>query len=96
MGIGPKGSSLLSKLRLKPLGEMSDEELQTLVSADRSRRSQQRVLGRAKRIMKRETKTHREVTLESIGLAPRLIEKLRESKKSDSELIEMLREREII
>jgi hypothetical protein len=49
--IGPGGMSLLEKLGLKPAHELSDEELQLIVSKDQERRTIQRSMGRAQRMM---------------------------------------------
>ena len=91
MGIGPNGTSLLNKLGLKRIDELSDEELTELVRADRTRRSQERALGRARRIMKKVKGPERVQTLESMGLDSKLIIKLRASGKSEGELVEMLK-----
>jgi hypothetical protein len=99
-GIGPKSSSLLDKLGLKSITAMSDAELRELVSADRVKRTMTRVAGRINRIAKDKTqvayKPKVAPTLESIGLAPSLISKLRLSGKSDEELITQLKAKGII
>lgn len=98
-GIGPKGSSLLNKLGLKNIGELTNDELREMVSNDRGRRVLTRTAGRIKRIAKeaREVRNPRaQPTLETIGLDPGLITKLRASGKSDAELIAILKERGVI
>ena len=96
-GIGPKGTSLLTKLGLKSILDMSDEELRELVSADRFRRSAQRAIGRAKRIMStKKPKAEREIKLESTGLAPELIVRLRATGKTDAEIIANMKARGIL
>jgi hypothetical protein len=98
VGIGPMNSSLLDKLGLKNISQLSDDELRKLVSNDRQNRALVRAAGRVKRIAKDKsaTKTHRVVSLESIGLAPALIAKLRASGKSDGEIISDLKSKGII
>ena len=92
-------TTLLDKLGLKSLGQMSDDELRQLVSKDRQNRTMVRAAGRIKRIAKDEAqpKTHKALpTLEATGLAPALIVKLRASGKSDAELIAILKARGVI
>lgn len=98
MGIGPMNSSLLDKLGLKAITELSTDELRQLVSGDRQNRVLVRAAGRIKRINKDKAsvKVHKLVTLESIGLAPSLIVKLRLSGKSDSEIINELKSKGVI
>ena len=99
MGIGPKESSLLSKIKLKSISEMTDDELREFISADRTRRSQQRALGRAKRLIHTKgpsKKRSSRITLESIGLRPRLLQKLRATGRTDPEIIDLLREKGVI
>ena len=96
-GIGPKGTSLLTKLGLKSVSEMTDEELRVLVSNDRTYRSQQRAVGRAKRIMSNKPpKVERVVNLESIGITPALIVKLRASGRTDTEIIKDMKQRGLL
>lgn len=91
-GIGPKGTSLLTKLGLKNLSEMSEAELRQLVSNDRQYRVTTRAAGRINRIAKdKHIKLKPPQTLESIGLAPSLIAKLRLSGESDQESIAKLK-----
>lgn len=78
------------------MSEMSDDELRTLVSADRARRVATRVAGRIKAAQTHKKVAHKIETLETIGVAPELITKLRATGKSDSELIAMLRAKGII
>ena len=97
MGIGPMGSSLLSKLGIKGISELSTEELRKLVSNDRLNRTLVRAAGRIKRIQKDEkTYSPRPITLESIGLAPTLIAKLRAGGRSDGEIIKELKEKGVL
>jgi len=97
-GIGPRGTSLLKKLGLTPITEMSDDELRTLVMKDRERRSQVRTEGRVRRAAqeKKSPKSSRVPTLESLGLSPRIIETLRASGKTDVELLTELRQKGLI
>jgi hypothetical protein len=92
--------TILSKLGLKSIQELSDDELRQLVSLDRQNRAMTRAAGRIKRIKKDEAapKTHRVVTLESTGLAAPLIASLRQKNpgKTDGELIAILKSRGII
>lgn len=91
-------SSLLDKLGLKSITELSTEELQKLVSGDRQNRTLVRAAGRIKRIAKDKAavKVHRVVTLESVGLAPAIIIKLRASGKSDGEIIGELKAKGVL
>jgi hypothetical protein len=98
-GIGPKGSSMLNKLGLKHISELTNDELREMVSNDRGRRVLTRAAGRINRIAKGSKQASRPKllpTLEAIGLATELITKLRSSGKSDTELIAMLKEKGII
>ena len=97
-GIGPKGTSLLNKLGLQAISQLSNDELRELVSNDRIRRVLTRATGRIKRIAKDRSAAIARApqTLETIGLAPALIIKLRASGKPDGELIAMLKERGVI
>jgi hypothetical protein len=49
--IGPKSSSLLHKLGLKMAHELSDQELQEIVAKDQKRRTIERAMGRAQKMM---------------------------------------------
>lgn len=99
-GIGPNGTSLLDKLGLKGIKDMSNDELRKLVSGDRLNRTLVRTAGRIKRIAKSEKeanyKPKPQPTLESIGLAPALITKLRSGGKSDAEIISTMKARGLI
>lgn len=99
MGLGPNGSSLLHKLGQKAAYELTEGELLALVEADRTRRITQRTLGRVMRQTKdkppKTTKSGKvkaaPQSLESLGLDPNIIAKLRADGKSDAELILLLR-----
>lgn len=102
MGLGPNGSSLLHKLGQKAAYELTEGELLSLVEADRTRRITQRTLGRVMRQTKdKPAKTTKSgkvkvtqappASLESLGLDPNIIAKLRADGKSDAELILLLR-----
>jgi hypothetical protein len=101
MGLGPKGSSLLHKLGQKPAYELTEGELLQLVSADRERRVTQRTLGRVMRqAADKKPKTTKSgkktapagpTSLESLGLDPNVIAKLRADGKTDAQLILLLR-----
>lgn len=98
MGLGPKGSSLLHKLGQKAAYELTEGELLALVEADRTRRTTQRTLGRVMRqTMDKPAKTTKsgkvkiEQSLDSLGLDPNVVAKLRAGGKSDAELISLLR-----
>lgn len=92
-------NSILEKLGLTSIQNLTAEELQKLISSDRQNRAMVRAAGRIKRISKdsSQPKSHKAPpTLASLGFAPALIEKLRASGKSDTELIAMLKEKGVI
>jgi hypothetical protein len=88
--------TLLNKLGLKPITSMSELEIYNLVAKDRDRRSQQRALGRLKRVMKDAEAPNkarvRSVNLSGLGLSPALITRLRSSGRSDSEILATLKQ----
>ncbi len=86
--------SILKKLGIKPLIEMSPAELTSLVSADRQRRSIERALGRVKRQMKGLTKP--KLTLDNCGLAPSLVAAMRATYKNDDVALTALRQKGLI
>jgi hypothetical protein len=88
--------SILSKLGITPLLEMSEADVRTLVEADRTRRSRERALGRAKRMMKDSPRKAAPKTLESLGLAPAIIAKLRATGRPDSELVAEIQRRGLL
>lgn len=101
--IGPNNTSLLHKLGLQLAHELSDEELQAIVAKDQERRTIQRSLGRAYRMLaeddesttikvgrprtKSRVKKAPPETLEAFGLKPELCERLRAGGKPDWQLI---------
>jgi|SRR6187401_202811 len=103
MGIGPNQTSLLHKLGKKAAWEMSDLELHELVAKEQERRTIQRALGRAAKMMEVDTegtytprvgrpRTKSRVKktpakLEDFGLKADLITKLRATGKPDFQLI---------
>lgn len=103
MGLGPNHTFLLHKLGLKPAHELSDSELQMIVAKDQERRTYERSMGRAQRMMaeddesttikvgrprtKSRVKKAPVETLEGFGLKPELCEKLRATGKPDWQLI---------
>lgn len=90
--------SILSKLGLKGIGQMTEDELRSLVSLDRQNRVMVRTAGRINRIAKdkAQPKTHKVDTLEALGLGSELIQKWRASGKSDGELISLLKAKGIL
>lgn len=98
MALLNKAPSILTKLGLKGIGQMTDDELRSLVSLDRQNRTLVRAAGRIKRIAKDKSavKVHRSNTLEALGLDKALIEKWRSSGKSDEELISILKAKGIL
>ena len=95
-GIGPRGISLLHKLKAKRAFEMTEGELLQLVEKDRERRVTQRTLGRVLRQGQEvRTVTHRTKkpppTLESYGLAPNICAQLRASGRPDADIIKDLK-----
>jgi hypothetical protein len=100
MGLGPNSSSLLNKLGKKQAWEMTLEELTELVSADQARRTVQRAMGRVLRQSKDDgsaAKSKRApLTLEKLGFAPAICERLRISGKSEKEIIKALNEKGLL
>lgn len=94
MGLGPNGQSLLTKLGKKAAWEMTNDELTQLITADQTRRSIQRAMGRVLRQSKADgsaAKAKRQpLTLEKLGFAPAICTQLRLSGKSESELIKLM------
>lgn len=91
-------ATLMQKLGLKPITEMTELELKSLVEGDRQHRALARAAGKVKRIQKDNAapKSSRPQTLESTGLAASLILKLRLTGKSDAELIKELKMKGLI
>lgn len=91
-------NQLLEKLGIKNIKDLTDDELRSLVSQDRWNRQATRIAGRIKRQAKddKAPKTKKIATLESIGLAPEFIVKLRASGKTDGEIITVLKAKGII
>ena len=90
---------LLTKIGLKGIKDLSDDELRQLVSNDRQHRALVRAAGRVKRMAKdaAQPKTHRpKTTLEAIGLDPNLIAKLRSGGRTDEEIIVALKKRGVL
>lgn len=103
MGLGPNNSYLLHKLGLKVAHELSDEELQAIVAKDQERRTIQRSMGRAYRMLaeddestsikvgrprtKSRVKKPPAETLEAYGIKHELCERLRSTGKPDWQLI---------
>ena len=100
MGLGPNGTSLLTKLGKKQAWELSIDELTALVSADQTRRSVQRAMGRVLRQSRDDgsaAKAKRKpATLESLGFAPAICEQLRLTGKTEAELIKLMREKGLL
>ena len=100
MGLGPNKASLLTKLGKKQAWEMTISELTELVTADQTRRTVQRAMGRVLRQSKEDgsaAKARRKpATLESLGFAPTICEQLRLTGKSESELISLMREKGLL
>ena len=85
-GISSHNTSLLHKMGAKAAWEMSPEELLSKVTQEQTRRSFQRAMGRVIR-MEKDKPTKRKLTLESLGLAPEICARMRESGLSESQLI---------
>lgn len=100
MGLGPNGTSLLSKLGKKQAWEMTIDELVTLITADQARRTIQRSMGRSLRAAKDDgsaAKAKRApATLESLGFAPSICNQLRLTGKSEAELIRMMKDKGLL
>ena len=95
MGLGPSGTSLLTKLGKKQFWEMSLAEAEAIILADQARRTIQRSMGRSLRQAKADgtaAKAKRQPpTLESLGFAPSICDQLRLTGKSEQELIKLMR-----
>ena len=91
-------SSLLDKLGIKAMKDLTTDELRQLVASDRLHRTMIRAAGRMNRITKdkAQPKTHKVTTLESIGLDPTLIKQVRAGGRSDEEIIVALKKRGIL
>lgn len=89
---------MLNKLGFPTISELSEAQLRELIANDRVRRVTTRAAGRINRIAKDKTspKIKLSPTLESVGLAPALIAKLRASGKSDEELITLMKSKGVI
>lgn len=100
MGLGPGGTSLLAKLGKKQAWEMTLNELTELVTRDQARRTIQRAMGRVLRQSKDDGSAarakRRPPTLEQLGFAPELCERLRLSGKSEAELIRLMRDKGLL
>lgn len=100
MGLGPNGASLLTKLGKRAAWEMSHDELVLLITADQTRRTLLRAMGRSLRAANTDGTTAREkrkpATLESLGFAPSICDQLRLTGKSEKVLIEMMREKGLL
>lgn len=100
MGLGPNGTSLLSKLGKHQAWEMTIDELIPLITADQVRRTIQRSLGRSLRQSKDDgsaTKAKRSpATLENLGFAPSICNQLRLTGKSEAELIKLMRQKGLL
>ncbi len=86
MGIGPNNTSLLHKMGKLRAFEMTDDQLLEMVTLEQRRRSFQRTVGRTLRMAK-DHPTRQKTTLESLGLAAPIIEKLRASGVKEEVLI---------
>ena len=100
MGLGPNGTSLLTKLGKKQAWEMTSDELVTLVIADQGRRTIQRAMGRVLRQSKDDGSAakarKKPATLESFGFAPAICAQLRLTGKSESELIKLMKDKGLL
>lgn len=100
MGLGPNASSLLTKLGKKAAWEMTPDELIQLVTADQTRRTIQRAMGRQLRKSQDDgtaAKAKRAApTLESLGFAPAICDQLRLTGKSEKELIKLMRDKGLL
>lgn len=103
MGLGPNGSSLLTKLGKRQAWEMTIDELTTIITSDQARRTIQRSLGRSLRAAisdgtaaKAKRAERKAPTLESLGFAPAICNQLRLTGKSEAELIKLMREKGLL
>lgn len=100
MGLGPQATSLLKKLNKKQAWEMSASELTELITADQTRRTVQRAMGRVLRQSKDDgtlAKAKRQpLTLEKLGFAPAICEQLRLTGKTEAELIKLMQQKGLL
>lgn len=90
MGIGPNNTSLLHKLGRLQAWEMTDDQLLEMITREQTRRSFQRTVGRTLRMAK-DHPSHPKPTLESLGLHPDIITRLRASGVKEELLIAQIR-----
>ena len=100
MGLGPNNTSLLTKLGKKQAWEMTNNELVAMVTADQTRRTIQRAMGRVLRAEGSNVKAKRQkaasATLEGLGFAPAICAQLRLTGKSEAELIKLMRDKGLL
>ena len=98
VGLGPNGTSLLTKLGKRAAWEMTTDELESLVMRDQARRQIKRAMGRLTRILRDAPRPspRQKQTLEELGLAPLVITGLRKSGKSDAVIIKAMREKGLL
>jgi hypothetical protein len=101
MGLGPQGSSLLSKVGKQSALEMSDADLSNLIITNRDYRGKQRALGRLGRVMKdspRKVPKLKDQSLEALGFDQMIVEKMRAANpgKSDFEIVSILQLKGVI
>ena len=89
-GIGPNHTSLLHKMGRLRAFEMTDKQLLEMVTTEQRRLSFQSAVGRTLRIAKDHPKRS-PLTLESLGLAPEIITRLRASGADEAQLIAKIR-----
>lgn len=93
--MGPNGTSLLEKLGFKRAHLMNEDELLSLVTKEQARRSVARAIGRVVRQAKGK-KPEKIKTLEDVGLNPITCVKLRQSGKSDLEIIQQMQQKGLL
>ena len=94
MGMGPNGKSLLEKLGVVPIADMSNEELLKMLESDRSRRGQVRKKARIERATG--IKPKKQITLEELGFEPDKCLRMRLKFGTDELAIKALKEKGLL
>ena len=103
MGLGPNGSSLLHKLGLLKAHEIPFEDFVSLIKAEQTRRTLARAMGRLVRMNKDRSansnanpRKPKQQTLEALGFNPVLCEAMRKQGKTDSQIIQILKQKGLV
>lgn len=104
MGLGPSRSSLMNLLGLRRVNQLTEVELLTAMTQLQEERSRKRAIGRLQRSLKElrpralklKSFAASPKSLEELGLAKEVLQKLRESGRSDAAIIQQLHEKGVI